>query len=51
MEAQLAAMPEAQRKMMEKMMGPKIEMMKQMASGGAMEVVTDTTDIKVNTGN
>jgi len=51
MEAQLAAMPEAQRKMMEKMMGPKIEMMKQMASGGAMEVVTETIDIKVNTGN
>ena len=51
MEAQLAAMPEAQRKMMEKMMGPKIEMMNQMASGGAMEVVTETIDIKVNTGN
>ena len=51
MEAQLAAMPEAQRKMVEGMMGPKIEMMKKMASGGAMEVVTDTTDIKVNTGN
>jgi len=50
MEAQLAAMPEAQRNMMQKMMGPKIEMMKKMASGGAIEVVTETTDIKVNTG-
>ena len=50
MEAQLAAMPESQRKMVEKMMGPKIEMMKKMASGGAIEVVTETTNIKVNTG-
>ena len=50
MEAQLAAMPEAQRKMMEGMMGPQIEMMKKMASGGAMEVVTETIEIKVNTG-
>ena len=49
-EAQLAAMPEAQRQMMERMMGPKIEMMKQMASSGAIEVVSETTDIKVNTG-
>ena len=50
MEAQLAAMPEAQRKMMEGMMGPQIEMMKKMASGGAVEVVTETISIKVNTG-
>ena len=49
MEAQLAAMPEGQRKMMEQMMGPKIEMMKKMASGGGIEVVTDVIDIKVNT--
>ena len=50
MEAQLAAMPEAQRKMVEGMMGPKIEMMKKMASGGGVEVVTETIDIKVNNG-
>lgn len=50
MEAQLAAMPDAQRKMMERMMGPKIEMMKKMASGGAVEVVTEVASIKVNTG-
>lgn len=50
MEAQLAAMPEAQRQMVEKMMGPKIEMMKNMASGGAIEVVTETIEIKVNAG-
>jgi len=51
MEAQLAAMPEAQRKMVEGMMGPKIEMMKKMASGGAVEAVTETISIKANTGS
>lgn len=50
MEAQLAAMPESQRQMMERMMGPKIEMMKQMASGGAVEIATEVLEIKVNTG-
>ena len=49
MEAQLAAMPEAQRQMMERMMGPKIEMMKKMASGGGIEIVSETLDIRVNT--
>lgn len=50
MEAQLEAMPAAQRQMMENMMGPKLEMMKQMAAGGAVTVVTEVASIKVNTG-
>ena len=49
MEEQLASMPEAQRQMMERMMGPKIEMMKKMASGGGIEVVSEILDIRVNT--
>jgi hypothetical protein len=49
MEKQLASMPEAQRKMMERMMGPKMEMMKKMASGGGIEVVSETLEIRVNT--
>ncbi len=49
-EQQMAAMPAAQREMMERMMGPKIEMMKKMASGGGMEIVTEIVNIRVNTG-
>ena len=48
MEKQLASMPEGQRQMVENMMRPKIEMMKQMAAGGGMEIVTEIVDIKVN---
>jgi len=48
MEKQLASMPEGQRQMVENMMRPKIEMMKQMAAGGGMEIVTEIIDIKVN---
>jgi len=48
MEKQLASMPEGQRQMVENMMRPKIEMMKQMASGGGMEIVTEIVDIKIN---
>lgn len=48
MEQQFAGMPEAQRKMMERMMGPKIEMMKKMAEGGGIEIVSETLDITVN---
>ena len=48
MEKQLAAMPAAQREMMEKMMGPKLEMMKKMASGGGVELVTEIQSITVN---
>ncbi len=49
MEKQLASMPAAQREMMERMMGPKIEMMKKMAAGGGIEIVTETLEIRVNT--
>lgn len=49
MEKQLASMPASQRQMMEKMMGPKLDMMKKMASGGGVEIVSETIDIRVNT--
>lgn len=48
MEMELADMPEGQRQMIENMMRPKIEMMKKMAAGGGMEIVTEIIDIKVN---
>ncbi len=48
MEQQLASMPEGQRQMVENMMRPKIDMMKQMAAGGGMEIVTEIRSIKVN---
>lgn len=43
MEAQMASMPEAQRQMMEKMMGPQLEMVRKMARTGGIE-----TEIVVN---
>ena len=48
MEKQLASMPESQRQMVESMMRPKIEMMKKMAAGEGMEVITEIIDIQVN---
>ena len=38
-EQQMAQMPESQRAMIMRQMGPKIEMMKKMVSGGGLEVV------------
>ena len=48
MEQQLASMPEGQRQMVENMMRPKIDMMKKMAAGGGMEIVTEIRNITVN---
>jgi len=50
-EQQMAAMPESQRAMMEKMMGPQLEMVRNMAASGNMEVVTEVNAIIVNTGS
>ncbi len=46
-EAQMAAMPEGQRKMMESMMGSQMETMRKMVTGGAFEVETVVSEIAV----
>ena len=48
MEKQLAEMPPAQRQMVEQQMGPQLQMMKRMAAGGGLEIVTDVHAIVVN---
>jgi hypothetical protein len=50
MEQQMAQMPESQRQMMMNMMGPQIEMMRTMASGGGIQMVTDIYEVRVNAG-
>ena len=52
MERQLADLPPEQRQMMERMMGPQIEQMRQMMSGGdgGMTVEVRVTDVRVNSG-
>jgi hypothetical protein len=50
MEAQMASMPASQRQMMENMMGPQLEMIRNMASGGGMEIVQEVTELRCNTG-
>jgi hypothetical protein len=50
LEAQLASMPASQRQMMEDMMGPQLEMIRGMASGGGMEIVQEVTELRCNTG-
>lgn len=47
-EQQLASMPESQRAMMESMVGPKIEMIRKMASGGGFESEMLVESIEVN---
>lgn len=47
-EQQMASMPESQRKMMEKMMGPQLEMMRGMASGGGFQTEIITNSITVD---
>lgn len=46
----LAEMSPEERAMMEKIMGPQIEMMQKMLAGGGIEMVTAVKDVKVNTG-
>lgn len=48
MEKQLASMPAAQRQMMESMMGPQIEMMRKMTSGGGFQTEVVVNSITVN---
>lgn len=47
-EKQLASMPESQRQMMESMMGPQLEMMRNMANGGGFQTEVITNNIRVN---
>jgi len=46
-EQQMAEMPASQRQMMERMMGPQLETMRQMVKGGAFETETTIEEIKV----
>lgn len=46
-EKQMAEMPESQRRMMENMMGPQMEMMRKMITGGAFEIETVVSEIQV----
>ncbi len=48
LEQQMASMPENQRAMMEQMLGPKLEMMRSMASGGGFQTEVVVTKIEVN---
>lgn len=48
MEQQLAAMPEGQRQMIMRQMGPQMQMMKSMAAGGGFETVTEVHQITIN---
>ena len=52
MEKQLADIPPEQRQMVERMMGPQIEQMRQMMSGGddGMTMEVTVTDVRVNSG-
>ncbi|MBT7256151.1 MAG: peptidoglycan-binding protein, partial [Planctomycetaceae bacterium] len=50
LEAQMASMPASQRQMMESMLGPQLEMIKNMASGGGIEVVSTIAELRCNTG-
>jgi len=47
-EQQMASMPESQRQMMERMMGPQLEMMRTLAAGGGLQVEVVTSSIVVN---
>jgi hypothetical protein len=47
-EKRLAQMPDGQRDMIVRQMGPQMEMMRSMASGRGIEVVTEINDIVVN---
>lgn len=50
MEKEMADMPDAQREMMERMIGPQIEMLRKMAAGEGVEVITEVTAVRVNVG-
>jgi hypothetical protein len=48
--AQMEEMPAAQREMMERMMGDRLEQLEQMLGGGGFSMEMIVTDVKVNTG-
>jgi hypothetical protein len=48
LDSQLASMPPAQQEMMKNMMGPQIEMIRNMASGGGIEIQTDVLEVRCN---
>lgn len=48
MDKQLAQMPPGQRDMIMKQMGPQMEMMRNMAAGGGIEVVSNVRDMRCN---
>lgn len=48
MEKQMATMPESQRNMIMGRMGPQLAMMRSLAAGGGVEVVTEVQHIEVN---
>jgi hypothetical protein len=50
LERQMQQMPESQRQMIMNTMGPQLEMMKKMASGGGIELITDVHEVRVNAG-
>ena len=49
-EKQLASMPPAQQEMMKNMMGPQIDMLRKMADGGGIEIVTEIVELRCNSG-
>jgi len=50
LEQQLANMPASQRQMMESMMGPQLEMIRNMASGGGIEIKSTIRELRCNAG-
>jgi len=48
LDQQLASMPAAQKEMMMKMMGPQIEMARNLAAGGGVEIVSDIVELRCN---
>ena len=50
LEAQMASMPASQRQMMESMMGPQLDMIRNMASGDGIEMEQKTLELRCNTG-
>lgn len=48
LDTQLASMPESQRQMILGRMGPQLDMMRSMASGGGFEIVTEVREIQIN---
>ncbi len=50
LDVQMASMPADQRAMMERMMGPQMEMLRNMVNGGGIQIETVVNEIRVNAG-